>query len=199
MDFLAANPLLVRQPKNLLAVNSEYFCFDHTGRQVAHVRQDASDAGSRLLQQFATGSTRDTLFVGDVYGHHRLTIHKSWSWMTATTAVSLPDGRRVGTIEQDLTFFRAAFTLLDPWKRRLGTIEGDLLGRDFRINDHHGHEVARVDRRLPDLGELFTAADTYVLHHRYAGLPEPLRTLVVASGVTIDLVLREGSSGTAFL
>lgn len=92
---------------------------------------------------------------------------------------------------------RAGFTLLDPWKRRLGTIEGDFLGRDFRISDHQGHEVARVDRRLPDLGEFFTAADTYVLRHRYPALPEPLRTLVVASGIVIDLVLRENGSGSA--
>lgn len=72
--------------------------------------------------------------------------------MTATTHVVWPDGRPVGTIEQDFAFFKPGFTLIDPWKRRIGTIEGDFFARDFRINDHQGHEVARVDRRLPDLG-----------------------------------------------
>jgi uncharacterized protein YxjI len=112
--------------------------------------------------------------------------------MTATTAVSLPDGRPVGTIEQDLKFFGSEFTLLDPWKRKIGSIGGDFVGRDFRITDHHGHEVARVDRALPDLGEVLTSADSYALHHRYPTLPEPLRTLIVASAIAIDLVLREG-------
>ncbi len=98
----------------------------------------------------------------------------------------------MGSIEQDLKFFGAKFTLMDPWKRQIGTIEGDFVSRDFRINDHNAHEVARVDRSLPDLGEIVTAADSYALHHRYPSLPEPLRTLVVASAIAIDLVLREG-------
>lgn len=45
---------------------------------------------------------------------------------------------------------------------------------------------------MPDLGELFTAADSYALHQRYPSLPQPLGTLVVASAIAIDLVLKEG-------
>jgi uncharacterized protein YxjI len=195
MDFFAANPLLVKQPKRFMIDESEYHCFDQRGQQLAHVYEPDLDTGMRVLRHFVdnTAGFRRKVVVNDMYRRPRLVIDKQWSWMTATTTVSWPDGRPVGTIEQDLKFFKAGFTLMDPWKRKLGTIEGNFVGREFVINDHNGHEVARVDRTVPDLGELFTAADTYVLRHRYPTLPEPLRTLVVASGIAIDLVLREGS------
>lgn len=79
-----------------------------------------------------------------------------------------------------------------PWKRHLGTIKGDFWGFDFKIVDHTDHEIAKVNRQVADLGDLFTAADTYVLWPRYPTLPEPLKTLVIASGITVDLVLAEG-------
>lgn len=197
MDFFAANPLLVRQPQKFWSWNSEYHCFDHHGRQIAHVHQDTSDSGSRFFQQWMTGSSQSKVFVRDAWGHVRLVIQKHWALATATTHVTWPDGRPVGTIEQDFTFFKSGFTLIDPWKNRIGTIEGDFFARDFRISDHRQHEVARVDRSIPDIGELFSSADTYAMHRRYPSLPEPLSTLVVAAAITIDLVLRENSSGSA--
>jgi uncharacterized protein YxjI len=194
MDIFTANPLLVRQPRRFMADRSDYEVYDQHGRQIAWAREQGADGGMQVLRHLArsTGGFERLVHVSDQHGHQRLVIRKHWSWMTATTSVSLPDGRPVGTIEQDLKFFGAKFTLMDAWKRGIGTIEGDLVGRDFRISDHNGHEVARVDRRLPDLGEFLTAADSYALHHRYPSLPEPLRTLVVACAIAIDLVLREG-------
>src|SRR5699024_11671885 len=107
------------------------------------------------------------------------------------------DGPPLGTIEQDFSFVKSGLTRRDAWKRRVGTIEGDFFAKDVRISDHQRHEVARVDRRVPELGELLSAADTYAMHRRYPSLPEPLNTLVVASTIIIDLVLHEKSSGSA--
>ncbi|MFE1167266.1 LURP-one-related/scramblase family protein [Nocardiopsis sp. NPDC058789] len=194
MDIFSANPLLVRQPKRFMVDVSDYEIHDQFGRQIAWAREQGAGGGVQVLRQLSrnTGGFERLVHVTDLHGAVRLVIRKHWSWMTATTSVSLPNGHPVGSIEQDLKFFGAAFTLMDAWKRQIGAIEGDFVSRDFRINDHNGHEVARVDRRLPDLGEILTAADSYALHHRYPSLPDPLRTLVVASAIAIDLVLREG-------
>ncbi|AFR06992.1 MULTISPECIES: LURP-one-related/scramblase family protein [Nocardiopsis] len=194
MDIFNANPLLVRQPKRYFTDVSDYEVFDPHGRPIARVKEQGADGGMQVLRFMAknTGGFARLVHVDDMHGHTRLVIQKHWSWMTASTSVNLPDGRPVGSIEQDFKFFGSRFTLMDPWKRPVGSIEGDFIGYDFRIKDHAEHEVARVDRKLPDLGEIFTAADSYALHHRYPSLPEPLRTLVIASSIAIDLVLREG-------
>lgn len=195
MDFFSTNPLMVKQPKRFMVDVSEYYCFNQYGYQVAHVHEVGADGAMQALRFFArsTSGFERKVIINDSYRRPRLIIQKHWSFMTASTSVNLPDGSPVGTIEQDMKFFESAFTLLDPWKRQIGAIEGDLFAHDFRINDHNRHEIARVDRQVPDWGEVFTSADTYVLRQRYPSLPEPLRTLVMASGIAIDLVLHEGS------
>ncbi|WP_017603221.1 LURP-one-related/scramblase family protein [Nocardiopsis alkaliphila] len=194
MDIFNANPLLVRQPKRFMVDLSDYEVFDVHGRQIAQVREQGAGGGMQVLRALSrsTSGFERRVHVDDVYGRTRLVIRKHWSWMTASTSVNLPDGRPVGSIEQDLKFFGSQFSLMDPEKRTIGTIEGDFTALDFRIKDHAEHEIARVDRRVPDLGEMFTTADSYALHQRYPSLPQPLGTLVVASAIAIDLVLREG-------
>ena len=194
MDIFNANPLVVRQPKRFMVDVSDYEVYDAYGRPIAQVREQGADGGMQVLRALSrnTGGFERRVHVNDMYGRTGLVIQKHWSWMTASTSVNLPDGRSVGTIEQDLKFFGSKFTLMDPWKRVVGGIEGDFIGMDFRLKDHADHEIARVDRRMPDLGELFTTADSYALHRRYPSLPRPLGTLVVASAIAIDLVLKEG-------
>lgn len=194
MEIFNANPLVVRQPKRFMVDVSDYEVHDAYGRPIAQVREQGAGGGMQVLRALSgdTGGFERRVHVNDMYGRTGLVIQKHWSWMTASTSVNLPDGRPVGSIEQDLKFFGSAFTLMDPWKRVIGGIEGDFTGMDFRLKDHGGHEIARVDRRLPDLGEAFTSADSYALHQRYPSLPHPLGTLVVVSAIAIDLVLREG-------
>lgn len=194
MDIFDTNPLLVRQPKRFLADLSDYEVFDNHGRQVAQVREQGAGGGMQVLRALyrGTGGFARRVHVDDMFGHTRLIIQKHWSWVTASTSVLLPNGRLVGSIEQGMRFFGARFTLRDPDKHTIGVIEGDVVGMDFRIKDPADHEVARVDRNIPDLGEVFTTADSYVLHRRYSSLPQPLDTLVVASAIAIDLVLHEG-------
>ncbi|WP_343233671.1 phospholipid scramblase-related protein [Streptomonospora sp. PA3] len=193
-DLFNTAPIVVKQPKRFLIDQSEYYCYDRSGNHLAHVYEVGLDGGMQALRIFAgnTAGFQRKLMVNDAWRRPRLYIEKSWALFTATTTIAHPDGRPIGYIEQDFKFFKAGFRLLDPWKRHIGTISGNFFGFDFQVSDAHEHEVARVNRQMPDIGELFTAADSYVLWPRYPNLPEPLKTLVVASGITIDLVLMEG-------
>ncbi|MDA0566622.1 scramblase [Streptomonospora sp. S1-112] len=193
-DLFNTAPIVVKQPKRFFIDESEYHCYDRDGRHLAHVHEVGLDGGMKALR-FMAGNTAGfarKLMVNDAWRRPRLYIEKSWSLWTASTTIAHPDGTPIGYIDQDFKLFKAGFRLLDPWKRHLGTIKGDFWGFDFKIVDHTDHEVAKVNRQVADLGDLFTAADTYVLWPRYPTLPEPLRTLVIASGITVDLVLAEG-------
>ncbi|MDA8369270.1 MAG: phospholipid scramblase-related protein [Nocardiopsaceae bacterium] len=193
-DFFNTSPIVVKQPKRFFIDESEYHCYDQYGRHLAHIHEVGLDSGMQALR-FLAGNTAGfarKLMVNDAYRRPRLYIEKSWAMWTASTTIAWPNGQPIGYIDQDFKLFKAGFRLLDPWKRHLGTIKGDFWGFDFQILDANNHEVARVNRKVADLGELFTAADTYVLWSRYPNLPEPLKTLVIASGITVDLVLAEG-------
>ena len=66
---------------------------------------------------------------------------------------------------------------------------------NFRIDDHTGTEVARITKTFEGIARtLFTTADNYVVQiHRE--LPEPLRTLVIASALSVDTALKQDDRG----
>ncbi|WP_141926072.1 phospholipid scramblase-related protein [Haloactinospora alba] len=193
-DLFHTSPIVVKQPKRFLVDESEYNCFDQYTRHLAHVHEVDLGAGMHALRFLANNTTgfARKVMVNDAWRRPRLYIEKSWAMFTATTTVAWPNGTPIGYIDQDFAFFKAGFRLLDPFKRHIGTIQGNFWGRNFQITDANEHEVARVNQQFPDVGEFFTPANTYVLWQRYPALPEPLNTLVVSSGIVIDLVLAEG-------
>ncbi|GAA3727802.1 uncharacterized protein YxjI [Spinactinospora alkalitolerans] len=193
-DLFNTAPILVKQPKRYFVDRSEYFCYNRQGQQIAHIDEVGLNAGMQALRLLADSAENfgRKLMVNDASHRPRLMIEKEWSLWTASTVISVPNGPPIGYIDQDFKLFKAGFRLLDPYKQHIGTIKGDFWGFDFQILDAREHEVAKVNRHVADLGEYFTDADTYVLWQRYPNLPEPLKTLVVASGITVDLVLAEG-------
>ena len=66
---------------------------------------------------------------------------------------------------------------------------------DLVFGDAAGNEVARITKTWEGLAKtMFTSADNYVLQiHR--PLEEPMRSLVVASAVSVDLALKQDSRG----
>ncbi|MFE3029199.1 phospholipid scramblase-related protein, partial [Nocardia tengchongensis] len=66
---------------------------------------------------------------------------------------------------------------------------------NFAIHDHTGQEVARITKTWEGLLKtMFTTADNYVVQiHRQ--LPQPLLSMVVASGLAIDTALKQDQRG----
>ena len=66
---------------------------------------------------------------------------------------------------------------------------------NFSIRDHYETEVARVTKTWEGLAKtMFTTADNYVVQvHR--PLDEPLRSLVVASALSVDTALKQDKRG----
>jgi len=64
---------------------------------------------------------------------------------------------------------------------------------NFSITDHTGTEVARVTKTWEGLGRsMFTTADNHVVQlHR--PLADPLASMVLASALTVDTVLKQSS------
>ena len=66
---------------------------------------------------------------------------------------------------------------------------------NFSIQDISGTELARITKTWEGLAKtMFTTADNYVLQiHR--PLQEPLRSLVVASALSVDTALKQDDRG----
>src|SRR5690606_33837785 len=104
-------------------------------------------------------------------------------------------GREIGEIVQDNVFGKIHFSL-QSGGHTVGSINAEnWRAWNFNIQDHTGAEVARITKTWEGLARtLFTTADNYVVQiHR--PLDEPLRSMVLASALTVDTALKQDSRG----
>lgn len=102
------------------------------------------------------------------------------------------NGKLIGLFKQKLFSLGGKFEVQDANGNFLCTLKGKWTGWDFRfVKDNL--EFAHVTKKWTGLGkELFTSADNYVLDIN-AGVPQdsPLRQVIVAAVMCIDMVLKE--------
>ena len=98
----------------------------------------------------------------------------------------------IGGFQQKFFSLGGAFNVLGPDDNPLCELKGKWTGWDFRFMKD-GVEFAHVTKKWSGLGkELFTSADNYILEMSDQ-VPQgnPIRQLIVAAVMCIDMVLKE--------
>ncbi len=102
------------------------------------------------------------------------------------------DGALLGTFRQRLFSLGGAFTVLDDENKEVCALKGKWSGFDYRLVAGDV-EFAHISKEWGGLAkEMFTTADTYAIRIN-AAVPKgsPVRLLVLAAAVCIDMVLKE--------
>ncbi len=189
--------LVVNQKTKLIELTNEYAVFDQSGNQigsVVEVGQSALKKAIRFvssLDQFFT----HRLEVRDSAGVAHLVLTRPAKIFKSRVIITRPDGFEIGRIVQQNVFGKIRFAL-EADGASIGMIKTEnWRAWNFSIVDHTGSEIARVTKTWEGLARtLFTTADNYVVQiHR--PLTDPLRSLVVASALTIDTALKQDSRG----
>ena len=189
--------LVVNQKVKIIEVNNEYTVYDQNGNQIAAVRQVGQSAVKKVLRfvgdidQFFTHK----LQIVDPAGNVQLAITRPAKIMKSKVEVSDGAGRLIGTVVQKNMIGKINFGLVADG-RTVGEIRAEnWRAWNFSIQDDTGTEVARITKTWEGLAKtMFTTADNYVLQiHR--PLQEPLRSLVVASALSVDTALKQDSRG----
>ncbi len=189
--------LVVNQKAKLIEINTEYAVFDQNGNQIAAVRQVGQSAAKKVLRfvssvdQFMTHK----LQIVDMAGNVHLAITRPAKIMKSRLEITDGAGRAIGTIVQKNMIGKINFGL-ESGGRSVGEIKAEnWRAWNFSIQDHSGAEVARITKTWEGLAKtMFTTADNYVLQvHR--PLEEPLRSLVIASALSVDTALKQDSRG----
>ncbi len=185
--------LVVNQKAKLIELTNEYAVYDQNGTQLGSVVQVGQNAARKVLRaltnvdQFLT----HRLEVRDQTGRVLLTLVRPGKVFKSTVIVSRPDGTEVGRIRQDNMFGKIRFAF-EVGGQRVGGIQAEnWRAWDFAVVDAQDGEVARIKKTWEGMAKaMFTTADNYVVRiHRE--LEEPLRTLVVASALTVDTALKQ--------
>ncbi|MFE2069717.1 phospholipid scramblase-related protein [Streptomyces sp. NPDC059467] len=189
--------LVVNQKAKLIELTNEYKVMDQNGRElgsVVEVDQSALKKIARFvssLDQFMTHK----LEIRDAHGQPQLVLTRPAKVFKSRVVVTRPDGSPVGEIVQQNMIGKINFAM-NAGGQKVGAIKAEnWRAWNFAVVDHADNEVARITKTWEGLAKtMFTTADNYVLqiHHQ---LPEPLRSLVVATALTVDTALKQDSRG----
>jgi uncharacterized protein YxjI len=189
--------LVVNQKAKLIEVNNEYAIYDANGRQLGAVRQ----VGQSMLKKAARVLTSYDQFmthklqVVDMAGNVLLAITRPAKVFKSRVIVNDAVGRELGQVVQQNVIGKINFAL-EAGGAKVGSINAEnWRAWNFSIRDHTDTEVARITKTWEGLAKtMFTTADNYVVQiHR--PLEEPLRSLVVASALSVDTALKQDKRG----
>ncbi|HVM41435.1 MAG TPA: phospholipid scramblase-related protein [Acidimicrobiia bacterium] len=190
--------LVVNQKAKFIEVTNEYTVFDQYGTRIGAVRevgQGMLRKALRLLTSFDQYLTHRYEVV-DASGAVQLQVTRPAKFLKSRFVIADATGNEIGAVVQDNVVGKKRFRL----ETAAGAVQGMIQAEnwrawDFSIRDHLDQEVARVTKTWEGLAKAaFTTADNYVVRiHR--DLDEPLRSLVVASALSIDTALKQDASG----
>lgn len=193
-DLFSSPVLRVDQPRRAPAARSRYKVTDGNGTVVAiaeerdisllrqTVRAALGGSDGRRVVHVESGQGVPLMVVDKLGGHGK------------GARVWTSDGAPIGSFHATTT--PMTYSIHDGMERSVGQLSGNRLGRKFAVLDAYGAHVAQVDKKWKGLAtEVLTTADRYSVEV-YQPLYEPLRTLVPAAPLAIDLMLYETKDWT---
>ncbi|MBC8111523.1 MAG: RNAase [Verrucomicrobia bacterium] len=133
------------------------------------------------------------IIISSPTGEKIVTVKRGISIFLSTVEVFDEDDIIIGKFKQKFFSIGGAFDLFGVENNLLATLKGKWTGWDFKFLSPDGQEFASVNKKWAGIGkELFTTADNYVLQISDKIPPEhPLRGLIIAAVMCIDMVLKE--------
>lgn len=125
-------------------------------------------------------------------GERILSVRRGFSIFRSTVKVFDEKDNCIGIFKQQFALIGSKFNVLDNEEHIICTLQGKWTSWDFKFTKDKV-EYAQVTKKWAGIGkELFTTADNYVLEIKDTVAPDsPLRQLVLAAVLCIDMVLKE--------
>ena len=189
--------LVVKQEAKLVNTASNFRIASHDGTHLGEVRQVGQSQVKQLVRAFTNLDKHMThkFEVVDANGQVMLRLTRPAKLVKSTITIEDGSGNEVGRVVQKKSFGKIRFDL-ESGGRVIGHIQGkNWRDYQFTIFDEADQEIGRITKSFEGIANaIFTSADNFVVAmHR--PLDDPLRQLVIASGVCIDTALHDEDGG----
>jgi uncharacterized protein YxjI len=193
-SILNRNLFFVKEHVGIFKAANNYDIIDPENQDILmNCREDKLGFFTKMLR--FTDYKRMTPFNVEIRtpsGDKVLTVKRGISIILSTVEVFDENDILVGKFKQKLFSIGGKFNVLDPNENVLCKLQGKWTSWDFKFvkeNNEYGH----VSKKWAGLGkEMFTSADNYMLEiNDTVPKDDPLRILILAAVVCIDMVLKE--------
>ncbi len=192
---LNKNLYFVKEHVKIFKAANSFDVFDpETSKMILQCREGNLGFFTKMFR--FTDYKRTTPFEMDIKtisGETILTVKRGVSFFLSTVEVFDERKQLIGKFKQKFLSIGGKFEVLDASERSLCMLKGKWTSWDFKFVSNDGKEFATVTKKWNGLGkELFTSADNYILQiSSQVPADNPLRMLIMAAVMCIDLVLKE--------
>lgn len=192
---LNRNLYFVKEHVKIFKAANSFDIFDpETKELILQCREERLGFFTKMFR--FTDYKRMTPFEIDVMtpsGETILTVKRGVSVFLSNVQVLDGSKQVIGRFKQKFFSIGGKFEVLDASERSLCMLKGKWTSWEFKFVSNDGKEFAAVSKQWSGLGkELFTSADNYVLQiSSQVPADHPLRMLIMAAVMCIDLVLKE--------
>jgi len=192
--ILNQNLFLIKEHIGMFKAANNYDIYDPaTNEIIMNCRENNLGFFTKMLR--FTDYKRMTPFdveISTASGEKIISVKRGIAWFRSTVEVFDEKDRLLGTFKQKFLSIGGKFEILDKNEKPAATLQGKWTGWDFKFS-HENKQLAQVSKKWAGMGkEFFTSADNYVLQIEENVAPEsPLRQLILAAVMCIDMVLKE--------
>lgn len=183
--------LLVEQSAGLLETGSDYEIKSNDGTVLGTVKQHGQSQAKQLVRAFTKFDKYMThkFELVDADGTVVLRLTRPSKIRKSKVILEDGDGNEIGTIKQENTMGKVRFAL-EANGKKVGRLKGkNRRDRQFTIFDADDNEIGKVTKSFEGLKKAFMqGGDSYVVAMNRR-LDDPLRLLVIGTGVCIDTAL----------
>jgi len=186
---------MVKERVGFLKLTDTYDIFDLTSSAQLGIAQESVGPLIKVLRLLINKRLLPTSIEvrASDGGPALLTIKRGVGFLRTPVQVLDQSGRQIGSFKSKVFTLGGGFDVFDATGGKIAEIKGDWKGWNFTLRGPAGEELGKVTKKWAGIGkELFTTADNYMLEIN-AAVPaeDPVRILIVAAVMCIDMVLKE--------
>jgi uncharacterized protein YxjI len=189
--------LVVNQKAKMMELTAEYGIYNQTGEQIGSVREVNQTAAKKVARAIFNVDSlmTHTLDIVDMSGNLQLRITKPRAMVKPRVIVENAQGTVLGELVTKIRIGKAQIKLM-VGATQVGTIFAEnFRAWNFRIEDAQSAEIATITKTWEGFAKaMFTTADNYVIQIKQE-LHDPLKSLVLASSLAVDLILKQDNTG----
>ncbi|GAB2904492.1 phospholipid scramblase-related protein [Uliginosibacterium flavum] len=192
--ILERNTFFVKEHVGMFKAANNFDIFDPDSNQTILLCREPNLGFFTKMLRF-TDYKRYTPFhieITDTSNQPVLHIKRGISIFRSTVEVLDAKGQKIGSFQQKLLSLGGKFEVLDASGNSLCWLKGSWSSWDFRF-EKNDKQIAQVTKKWAGIGkELFTSADNYMLIiDPVVPSQDPVRQLILAAVMCIDMVLKE--------
>ncbi len=194
-SILEKNLYLFKEHVGLFKAYNNYDIYDPESKDIIlHCREKNLNPAYKIIRMFFQDFKRMTPFEIEITrldGKKILKVKKGFSLFLSKIQVFDENDKIVGIFKQRLSF-KSNFDMLDKRENLVCKLKGNFIGWNFRFLKGDS-EVGLVTKKWAGIGkEMFTSADNYILEIKdKVEKDSPLRLLILAAVICIDMVIKE--------